>query len=505
LLQLALAGYLTCFALLMLIPGCAAAAPDAGGNAAPPASVIAEGGEGWRKPFASKEVIQRVRPTESDEYLYNPHKGTTTFQRFNGDPLYPGNRWSDAVGPMDFPPFDGDPRTLKNERYLPTTLSYCRWVWKVIEPEKGKYRWDIIDGALRAAHERGQTLQMRIQPTAGRAGFPEWFWETGAPRLRRGRATDYNCPQYIKHWTELIRVVGKRYDGHPDLESFDIAYAGPCGETGGNATDRTAETLVDAYLDSFHKTQLISMAGTHGSRYAASKKGRHIGWRVDCFGDLHVSHPEEGVPEGLGWNHMMETYPRSIARCHLEDAWKTAPVTLETCWTVGYWHNKKWDIDFILEWGLRHHASVFMPKSCYIPDEWREKFEAFNKHLGYRFVLRQVTMPLEAKPGDKVQFDVYLDNVGVAPIYRDYKLAIRFTQREVVEIVRFENDIRQWLPGAKWFSEKLTYPKTLRPGVVKVDMAVVDPATDEPVVRFAVKETGEDGWLPLRYMDVLTR
>ena len=360
-------------ALLVVIAGCASGPTGAQEESVVREKVIAEGGEGWRKPFAKIEVIQRVRPTESDEYLYNPHKGTTTFQRFNGDALYPGNRWSDSRGPETFTPFNGDPKTLVNERYLPTTVAYCRWVWKVIEPEKGKYRWDIIDGALKAARERGQTLQVRLQPSAGGSGYPAWFWATGAPRCPKMRQhPDFNSPQYIRHWSELIRAFARRYDGHPDLESFDVAYAGPCGETGGNATPPSAEKLVDAYLDGLRKTRLLSMCGTHGCKYAATKKDRNIGWRLDCFGDLHVG-PGTDVPKGIDWNHMYESYPRSIVQCGVEDAWKTAPVTLETCWTVGYWHKKKWDIDFILEWGLRNHCSVFMPKSCYIPEEWRKR------------------------------------------------------------------------------------------------------------------------------------
>ncbi|HUV39704.1 MAG TPA: DUF4832 domain-containing protein, partial [Planctomycetota bacterium] len=372
-----------------------------------------------------------------------------------------------------------------------------------IEPEEDTYRWEVIDGALKAAADRGQTLQVRLQPTAGGSGFPAWFEpRMGLADTRRRRRIDWNHPEYVKHWTDLIRAFGKRYDGHPDLESFDVAYAGPCGETGGNSTPQTAEKLVDAYLESFKKTQLLGMLGTHGCRYA-KQKGVNIGWRVDCFGDMHVSTEREGVPHDGGWNHMMESYPRELVQCGMTDAWKTAPVTLETGWTVGHWFNQKWDIDFILAWGLRNHATVFMPKSCTIPDEWRDKVEAFNRRLGYRFVLRQVTFPLEAKPGGDAKFDVYLDNVGVAPIYRDYKLAVRFTQKDVVEIVRFEADIRKWLPGQAWLSERLTFPKTLRPGVVKVDLAIVHPATDKPVVKFAVREIDPDGWHPLRYMDVL--
>ena len=125
----------------------------------------------WRKGFAEGQTIQRVRPRESFACLRNPHKGTTTFQRFNGDPLYPGNTWSDREGPVEFKPFDGN---VTNPRYPDTTMAYCRWIWSVLEPEKGRHRWDIIDGALEAARVRGQTLQVRLEPYASSTVTTPW-------------------------------------------------------------------------------------------------------------------------------------------------------------------------------------------------------------------------------------------------------------------------------------------------------------------------------------------
>jgi len=428
----------------------------------------------WRDVFAAHEVIQRVRPEESFGYIPNPHRGTATFQRFNGDPLYPDIWWNDRVGPTEFKPFDGK---ITNERYPQTTLAYCRWVWAVIEPEKGRYRWDVIDGALEAARVRGQTLQVRIQPYIADADVPKFYWEAGGTPLRtsgRRREIDHNNPVYLEHWGDLIRAFGERYDGHPVLESFDMAYGGSCGETGGNCSGETAEKLIDVYLESFSKTQLVGMLGTHGFAYAMKKAPGRIGWRADCFGDVRT----EGlghVPENKNWNHMKDEYPKSIERCGAKDAWRTAPVILETCWTVPYWHRRGWDADWILQQGLRYRASVFMPKSCYIPEEWKEKIAEFDRKIGYRFVLRQVTMPLEARPGDEIEMLVFIDNVGCAPIYRDYPLAYRFRQGGRELVVRSAQDIRKWMPNEQtWFRDKITFPEQLAPGEVKVDIGMVE-------------------------------
>ena len=456
----------------------------------------------WRSVFGPDEVIQRVRPEHTDEYLNNPHKGTATFQRFNGDPLYPGLGWNDSEGPESFPaPTNKD---LHNDRYPPTRISYCRWLWSVLEPKKSEIRWDILDGALETAAKRGQTLQIRTQPFIGTL-TPRWYWEAGAKPDRKFmkdfeiQMPDHNDPLYVKHWGDHIRSLGERYDGHPNLESFDLAYGGSCGETGGNASRRTAERLADIYLKAFRKTQVLAMLGTHGGKHAALQR-RGIGWRADCFGDMRTD-GQGVVPEGLNWNHMLEAYPREVEQDGLKDAWKSAPVTLETCWTVPHWQNQGWDLERILDQGLKYHPSVFMPKSVFIPDEWYGRIMEFNKRLGYRFHLLQMLLPLEAKPGQRIEIQTTIDNRGVAPIYRPYSFALRFTQGRKHHIVRLKENIRTWLPDLTWFKERVLFPG-LKKGVVKISCSIVD-HEDRPVARLAIKDIDSHGWHPLTSMDVL--
>jgi hypothetical protein len=302
----------------------------------------------------------------------------------------------------------------------------------------------------------------------------------------------------------MIRAFGARYDGHPVLESFDVGYGGACGEGGGNCTPDTAAAVVDCYLEAFKKTQLITMLGTKGGVYAFHKVPR-IGWRADCFGDLRMGQPNDGlhVPRHLRWNHMYDYYPWKVTTTGVGKAWETAPITMETCWTVSHWFAQEFDIDFILEQGLAYHTSVFMPKSSYIPPEVREKIDAFNRKLGYRFVLRQMVLPMEVKQNTPFPITFFMDNVGVAPIYRDYVLAIRFRQEEEQVIVPLKADLRTWLPGQTWVEEQITLPQGLQPGAVGVDVGIIDPATKRPLVKLAIENTLPDGWHPLAHVDLV--
>ena len=413
-----------------------------------------------------------------------------------------------------------------NVKYIPrTTLTYCRWPWKWLEPEKGKYNWKLIDGALKTARERGQTAQIRFQPYTRRVEYsqepikakrhppersvnvPDWYWDTGAKWLQRGTYAQYepdsNDPKYVKHFGDFIRAFAERYDGHPDLESIDVAYAGFWGESGGNTTAATAARLMDLYLRGFKKTQLLSMLGTHGCAHAAKKTksaDRSIGWRADCFGDLHLGDSPD-VPPELSWNHTYDAYPKEIELCGVKDAWKTAPVTMETCGNVATWYMRGYDLDRIIEEGYKYHMSVFMPKNVFFPAAVMDRLIEFDNKIGYRFVLRQLTLPLESRPGDDVLLQFFVDNVGCAPIYRPYRLAVRFRQGKRCHVVGLEQDIRTWLPGHTWFQEEIAMPKSLGRGEVKIDLGIVD-ETDAPKVWFAMKELDPDGWHPMTSMDV---
>ena len=179
--------------------------------------------------FAQTNTI--VRPKEIKDILTNPGMGITTFQRFNRQAIYPGLRWSevgpetvvaDSPSPVDFPD---------------TSVAYLRWFWYQLEPEQGHYKWEIIDSALAEAHRHNQQLQLRVMPYDQKSPMPEWYQKSGARRANKDTDTDGKIwspdaddPLYFKLWSALVTEMGRRYDGHPDLDSIDISTVGYWGE-----------------------------------------------------------------------------------------------------------------------------------------------------------------------------------------------------------------------------------------------------------------------------------
>ncbi len=435
-----------------------------------------------------------VRPKELDDVLVNPGIGFMTFQRFNGDQLNQGTRWTEGF-PIAYQEFKG---SLKNPNHPDTSMAYFRVYWRYIEPERGKFAWAQFDDALKTAHNRGQSLMIRIAPY-GSSGtekddVPDWYRqmvgdEKGKLAIQKWR-TDPEDPRYAKAFGDLIRAFGKRYDGHPDLESVDLSIVGAWGEGAGSEelTRTTREALVDAYLESFQKTPLVMLltdAKTNG--YGISR--RPVGWRVDCLGDMGGFNPN--------WNHMFDYYPQGIINFGMKDAWQKAPVSFEVCWVMQTWKDKGWDIDYIIDQSLKWHISSFNAKSSAVPAEWKPQVDQWLKKMGYRFVLRKFTYPPAVKPQGKITFTSWWENKGVAPCYRQWPLALRLKSAQRTEVFLTDADIRQWLPGDAVYDSAVFVPANLPSGEYDLAIALLDPQTRTPKVKLAIAGMESDGWYAL--------
>ena len=162
-------------------------------------------------PGLTAQTTLTVRPKEIDDVLTNPGVGFTTFQRFNGDALNTGETWTEGY-PIVYQKFDGN---LANANYPMTSIAYFRIYWRFLEPEKGKYRWDLIDIALRTAHDRKQTLMLRVAPygTKDDNDVPDWYRkmvgdETGSKLNNAKWRTDPEDPRYARDFGDSFASSG---------------------------------------------------------------------------------------------------------------------------------------------------------------------------------------------------------------------------------------------------------------------------------------------------------
>ncbi|MHC4712934.1 MAG: DUF4832 domain-containing protein [Planctomycetota bacterium] len=449
---------------------------------------------------ADKPAVFRPKPT--NEVLYNPHMGFQTFQRFNGDPLHK-HMWGE-IGPEEFSP---PPASLENKDYPFTTVAYCRWYWDTIEPEDGGYRWEIIDGALKSARERGQTLAIRVMchDSGGWHDVPKWLKDKGARGAVRDGIRghmkywlpDYSDPLYIQYWTRLTKKLAERYDGHPDLECVDIASIGPWGEWSTKPVDPRMETkaaLIDCYTDNFRKTPLLMQFDDAPSLAHAIGKG--TGWRADCLGDMGLWGPE--------WCHMIDFYPQGIVYGGASDAWKTAPVAFEVCRVMGEWYEKEWDVDYIFDQAVKWHTTYINAKSSPIPEAYGPAVESLLKRIGYRHRLRRFACSPKVLRGAEMKFNTWWENEGCAPIYRRYDLALQFKSSETSFTLKTDADITKWLPGDIIYDSSVPVPDDIEPGIYLLRVGLLHPTTGEPRIQLAQEGRAEDGWYNLGEIEIVS-
>ncbi|HEV2424228.1 MAG TPA: DUF4832 domain-containing protein [Terriglobia bacterium] len=436
-----------------------------------------------------------VRPVEIHDVLVNPGMGITTFQRFNGDALNSGLGWSEEgptarilppTAPPDFPD---------------TSIAYCRWFWDVIEPEPGKFRWEIIDDAIAEARVHHQTLAIRLMPYDPKHPLPEWYRNSGARRANKPTdkdgaiwQPDFTDPLYLKFWGELVAAAGERYDGLPDIDTVDISSIGYWGEGWSPYMPPFPyqKAAIDVWLDAFKRTPLLmnfdeQEALTYGTEHGA-------GWRLDCLGDMRLTSDNKDFRA-----EMLTVYPQQVVRAGIQDVWQRSPVSLESCWVPGYWRKQGWDVNYILDQALRWHVSSVNIKSSAIPADWKVIFDDFQRKMGYRFVLRRLEYPGSARAGSMMPVHMWWLNSGVAPVYQDYWLAIKLKSRDGAEsaVIRVPVDVRKWLPGDAVFDGTLYVPESLKPGAYTVEVGMLDPLTwpaGPPAIRFAIEGREPDGW-----------
>ena len=444
--------------------------------------------------------LRSVLPGVSDELLINPGMGFETYQRFNGDPTETRNYWDDD-GPTCY---TATPKIFRNCDYPDTSVAYIRWYWARLEPEQGRYCWEIIDNALAEAARRGQQLHMRIMPHDHTGLLPDWYLrkgrtiEFGTPGEdgRQPCVPDYADPLFRSATESLVAEAGRRYNGHPNLFAIDIGTLGFWGEwhnwevPGNPMSDRVGRRwAVELYLKAFpdtHKIMLLCNDDMPDALKHAVSKG--CGWRADCWGNV--------MP---GWSHQVNAYPRSLGCAKAGEAWWKAPVCLESCWTFQYWAAQGWDIDCILSEALRWRASLIMAKSSVIPVQWQDKVREFQKRLGYRFVAHEITWPStplqRGKAFPLVQGWV---NRGVAPCYDDFRLRLRLDNGSHKMEVELPHRLNTWMPDVDIvLRDRVMLPAGYPKGTYRLSLGICRPGKDTPAVKMANTRRTADGWLPI--------
>ena len=408
-----------------------------------------------------------VNPVEIDSTLLNPGRGFTSTGRSLNENI--GSRLHPLCG-----------------------IYQQRFFWDELEPEEGRINYALIDTALAKAVRNGQMLNFRVMCQDVDMKVPKWALDAGV------KTPFYDNPVFIEKQLNLIKALGVQYDGNPNVCFVDMGSIGQWGEWHVDPdakdpakiifpSDKNAGKIIDAYFANFKKTPLVALIAfkqKYGFQYGTSKGS---GWRADCWGDM----------DSLGWNHMKGVYPQALDGAKAHEAWKNGPVALETCWTMEEWFKRGWAIDYTLNKALEWHATSVNNGTESIPKEWYAKVVEFEKKLGYRFVLNELSYPSKAVKGKAITCTMKWQNKGVAPVYNTYELAIQLVSKTNAAnkfIISSDADLKKLLPGSKDVESSITIPGQIEAGDYEIQLAIVAPGTKKPAIQLAIAGKTKDGW-----------
>src|SRR5437879_7007825 len=96
-------------------------------------------------------------------------------------------------------------------------------------------------------------------------------------------------------------------------------------------------------------------------------------------------------------------------------------------------------------------------------------------------------------------------NARVGTTYSAVSLAVELRSTKTATIIRIPGDVRKWLPGDAVFDGTLYVPENLAEGPYDFRVAMLDPRTEQPAIRFAIEGRQDDGWYAMGSLTVKTR
>jgi hypothetical protein len=383
---------------------------------------------------------------------------------------------------------------------------YLRLAWAYLEPQEGKFDWDVIDRIIDkwVGHGLGIAFRISCRETSTdrieqQFATPRWVVEAGARGefWRRGQKTGpdgpwepvFDDPIFLEKLENFLRAFAARYDGKPWLRYVDIGSIGDWGEGHTSSGSRTKygyeqrKVHVDLHLKYFKKTQLVV---TDDFVYVIPDPAERE--------RMHRYVLSKGITyrdDSILVNYYIGAYPKTwTVRSpeYFADVYRERPTVLELehysgVRRLGNWTGKpgssmaehgggKRGADFFRGALELLHASYIGYHG--LADVWLDENPELTVELlnrcGYWYFLHSVTIPETMQPGRPCTVQLAWENRGVAPAYRPYTLMVRLAGPETADF-EFDASNRKWLPGTVFRqNHTLSLPSTLTPGTYTVKL-----------------------------------
>ncbi|MBG0860794.1 MAG: DUF4832 domain-containing protein [Bacteroidales bacterium] len=456
--------------------------------------------EEGRGAYKTRTLFNLEKYWDSSIVCSNPHKGWEFHYFDNGI-----TRYHNHLKPGDY---------LEDFPGLRTI--YLRLGWSFLEPEEGKFNWELIDTVIQKWTARGYNISFRITcKETGDLVFatPEWVRNAGAKGTYRPETKaknwepDYGDPVFLEKLEKFHRMFAQRYADKPWLEYIDIGSIGEWGEghTAYSGWHDIPVEVVEKHIEMYRRCypdNVIIISDDYLEQRDADD-GADIAILSCCMRNNIGFRDDSSC---VYWYVLLGFGYSNIRSPEIFDlVWERIPVVLESDHYNSVKKYNLWDEGRRFEKGIEEtHASII--GFHHWPREWLAENQEVARRLankcGYWYFPKYAILPdTLRKNSERNYLRMTWENHGVAPAYHRYELRLQLLNissgRSLI-LDLAESDNRKWMPDrivGEYYNLKL--PVSLPSGRYEIKIGLFyNNRRKEIPIQLALKENrrSEDGY-----------
>ncbi len=308
---------------------------------------------------------------------------------------------------------------------------YMRLAWAYLEPEEGKFNWDLIDRVINRFEGKYRfAFRVTCKETDDTLPYatPKWVEDAGA---KGNFVNGYYEPEYgdeifLSKLNNFHRAFAERYDSRDDVIYIDIGSYGDWGEGHcccSSKKDWPFEVLkkhIDIHLNNY-KTQLAVSDDIIGSRVDTACNDQLLNYIISNKITIR--------DDGVSVKYFADTYGFDSLRSGeiFDRAWRHFPTILE----LEHYGTAKKTNSYNEGWPFL--ASCEGAHATYagfhgFPREWfnenKELAVTMGNKLGYWYCINGIQIDETINSG---AFDIkcFWENIGSAPAYNKFELTFK--------------------------------------------------------------------------------
>lgn len=380
-------------------------------------------------------------------------------------------------------------------------LVYIDLYWSELEPKEGQFNWQDIEKEEQFERWRSEGKHAILRfvsdyPTnKDHLDIPQWLYDKTKDGRHykndygKGYSPNYKNPILVAAFQKAVAAMGQRWGRDGFITYIELGGLGHWGEwhtsfepnsTGSMPKEAIRNRYVSPWSTAFPTAKLLMRRPFK----IAAEQG--MGLFNDVTGD------EDETDTWFQWIKEGGNYEQTGEKAALSAMptyWKTAPSGGELTSAKSMYELMVADFATTKRLLRQAHTTFLGPK---IADKSvsSSAYDKLLKNMGYRLWLSKVQI------NHQRNLSLTWENDGVAPFYWKWPVMIYITSNGKTEAIKTHFDLTQVQPGiSKQLSLKLSSKQFQE--WQKISLAVLDPMTNKPALRFAIKGHEEDKILTL--------